>query len=141
MPPACLLLHHGNVSSPLYAWKHLVRNITTRPGHHPLNHGSPPGSTTMTVLLDNESVASKKALYTRAIDTAQWSLLDTNLPLDFSFRMLDLDGHTLSLGGVQIRFPTKAAWLTHFRELLEAKQSTHLVRISKRTPGTCRPLS
>lgn len=81
----------------------------------------------MTASLYNESVASKKALYTRAIDTAQWSLLDTILPLDFSFRMLDLDGHIMTLDGVEINFSTKEAWLAHFRELLKAKQSTHLV--------------
>lgn len=81
----------------------------------------------MPLAAEKECLASTKALYTRAIDTAQWSLLDTILPLDFSFRMLDLDGHIMSLTGVQINFSTKEAWLTHFRELLKAKQSTHLV--------------
>lgn len=81
----------------------------------------------MTASPDSESVASQKALYTRAIDTARWPLLETILPPNFSFKMLDLDGHVMSLDGVQINFSTREAWVTHFREVLKAKQSTHLV--------------
>lgn len=39
----------------------------------------------------------------------------------------------MSLDGVQVNFSTKEAWLTHFRELLEVKQSTHLVGIPETT--------
>lgn len=72
-------------------------------------------------------IASKKALYIRAIDTAKWSLLDTVVPPDFSFKMLDLEGTILSLEGVEVNFSTRSEWQAHFSEVLKAKQSTHLV--------------
>lgn len=82
----------------------------------------------MTHLLEiTQSIASKKALYTRAIDSVKWSLLDEIVPLDFSFKMLDLNGNVMNLEETQIEFTTRESWKAHFRELLKEKQTTHLV--------------
>lgn len=74
-----------------------------------------------------QAIASKKALYTRAIDTGKWSLLDTIVPRDFSFKMLDSKDTVMRLEGIEVNFTNREDWKAYFRELLKAKQSTHLV--------------
>lgn len=79
------------------------------------------------ISLEMVTIAAKKALYTRAVDTAQWSLLETIVPSNFSFKILGSDGNIVDLDGFQVNFSTREAFLEHFQKLLRTKQSTHLV--------------
>lgn len=90
--------------------------------------GDPPRSNTMSPSMETtQIIASKKAQYTRLVDTNQWSLLDTILLPEFSFKMLDHEGAIMSLGGAEIKFASREEWKTHFGKLFETKQKTHLV--------------
>lgn len=72
-------------------------------------------------------IASKKAQYTRLVDTNQWGLLDAILLPDFSFKMLDHEGAIMNFGGAEVNFSSREDWKAYFGELLHTKQKTHLV--------------
>lgn len=79
------------------------------------------------LLETTQVITSKKAQYTRLIDTHQLPLLNAILLPGFSFKMLDHEGAILNLGGNAVIYHTLAEFQAHFSELLKTKQSIHLV--------------
>lgn len=72
-------------------------------------------------------IASKKAKYTRLIDTNQWAQMDTILLPEFAFRMLDSKGAIMNMGESEVKFSSRAEWKAYFGAIFETKQATHLV--------------